>query len=141
MTINLIKLCVGAETLDDLIRWRLELLSLRRDDPSIRSEHITRSTPKRKDELLSGGSLYWVIKGQIQARQTLDDIITFTDSDGISRCKLVFGDDVIPTHWRSRRAFQGWRYLESSDAPPDLPKGEASIDPSLYLELSELGLL
>lgn len=139
--LHLVKLCVGAECLEDLLLWRRELFALRRDDPTIRSDHITRSTPKRRLELLSGGSLYWVIKGNIQARQTIDDIITFQDSDGISRCRLVFGDEVIPTRWRSRRAFQGWRYLESKDAPADLPSDEVDIDVRLRCELSDLGLL
>lgn len=141
MKLHLIKLCVGAETLEDLIQWRKERLALRGKNPDIRSEHITRSVPKRRKELLDGGSLYWVIKGQIQARQTLEDIVPFKDKEGISRCKLVFGDEVIPTQWQARRAFQGWRYLEERDAPRDIKKGDDNIDPKLYAELAELGLL
>ena len=108
------------------------------------SSHITRMIPKRDQELLDGGSLYWVIKGQVQARQQLLGIKTFTDVDGISRCELVLGPEVIETEFQPRRAFQGWRYLTDDDAPRDLKNmGEGAADLPLELrrELAELGLL
>jgi hypothetical protein len=82
--------------------------------------HTTRMVPKRAAELLDGGSLYWVIKGNIQARQRLVDIRPFVDTDGISRCHLVLEPVLHETSWAPRRPFQGWRYLDPKDAPPDL---------------------
>jgi hypothetical protein len=100
--------------------------------------------PKRMEELLDGGSLYWVIKGQVQARQKLLDIRTFTDGEGISRCHLVLGPEVIETSVQPRRAFQGWRYLPQEDVPRDinsLGAGISEMPADLRRELSELGLL
>ena len=142
MSINLVKLCVGAESLEDLQHWSIERLRNRAaNDEEARLFHTTRMMPKRADELLDGGSLYWVIKGKIQARQTLTEIRPFVDSEGIRRCKLMLGDDVIPTQWQPKRAFQGWRYLKVEDAPSDLQQGEAAIPVHLRAELAELGLL
>ena len=93
--------------------------------------------------LLEGGSLYWVIKGQLSARQKLLDIEEFTDADGIGRCKLILGPEVIETMPQPKRPFQGWRYLEAKDAPADLfGEGQAADMPAeLKRELAELGLL
>ena len=145
MALHLIKLCVGAESIDDLREWVSErsLIAIAAGmEPH--SSHITRMVPKRDRELLEGGSLYWVIKGQVQARQPLLDIKTFTDADGISRCELVLGPEVVETALQPRRAFQGWRYLTDDDAPRDLKNmGEGAADLPLELrrELAELGLL
>ncbi len=85
MALHLIKLCVGADSIDDLREWVAER-SLRAIAAGLEphSVHTTRMVPKRVEELLDGGSLYWVIKGQVQARQKLLDIQTFTDGEGIS---------------------------------------------------------
>ena len=145
MALHLIKLCVGADTIDDLREWVSErsLIAMAAGmEPH--SSHITRMIPKRDRELLDGGSLYWVIKGQVQARQQLLDIKTFTDSNGISRCELVLGPEVIETALQPRRAFQGWRYLTEEDAPRDLTnmgEGTADLPMELRRELAELGLL
>ena len=145
MALHLIKLCVGAESIDDLREWVSErsLIAIAAGmEPH--SSHITHMVPKRDRELLEGGSLYWVIKGQVQARQPLLDIKTFTDADGISRCELVLGPEVVETALQPRRAFQGWRYLTDDDAPRDLKNmGEGAADLPLELrrELAELGLL
>jgi hypothetical protein len=105
--------------------------------------HTTRMVPKRAAELLDGGSLYWVIKGNIQARQRLVDIRPFVDAEGISRCNLVLEPVLHETSWAPRRPFQGWRYLDPKDAPPDLSAaGEgAELPPELRRELAGLGLL
>jgi hypothetical protein len=107
------------------------------------SVHTTRMIPKRMEELLDGGSLYWVIKGQVQARQKLLDIRSFTGGDGITRCDLVLGPEVIETSPAPKRPFQGWRYLKDEEAPRDLGgSGLADDMPSdLRRELAELGLL
>ncbi len=145
MALNLLKLCVGADTIEDLREWvaRKALVAIAAGlEPH--STHTTRMVPKRMDELLDGGSLYWVIKGQVQARQNLLDIETFKDADGIGRCNLVLGSEVIETEYQPRRAFQGWRYLQASEAPRDLSSlsGEGGELPlELRRELAELGLL
>lgn len=145
MALHLIKLCVGADSIEDLREWVSErsLIAMAAGmEPH--SSHITRMIPKRDQELLDGGSLYWVIKGQVQARQQLLDIKTFTDSNGISRCELVLGPEVIETALQPRRAFQGWRYLTEEDAPRDLTnmgEGTADLPMELRRELAELGLL
>lgn len=145
MALHLIKLCVGADSIDDLREWVSErsLIAIAAGmEPH--SSHITRMVPKRDRDLLEGGSLYWVIKGQVQARQRLLDIKTFTDVDGISRCELVLGPEVVETELQPRRAFQGWRYLTDDDAPRDLMNmgdGTAELPLELRRELAELGLL
>ena len=145
MALHLIKLCVGADSIEDLREWVSErsLIAMAAGmEPH--SSHITRMIPKRDRELLDGGSLYWVFKGQVQARQQLLDIKTFTDANGISRCELVLGPEVVETEFQPRRAFQGWRYLTEDDAPRDLKNmGEGAADLPLELrrELAELGLL
>lgn len=144
MTLNLVKLCVGVSAIEELQVWidyRLEQRKL--NGKPIEQIHTTRMMPKRKDELLQGGSLYWVIKGKIQIRQVLLDIRPFVDEEGIKRCDLVLEPRLIETDYQSRRAFQGWRYLKAEDCPPDLGKGSDSETLPNYLksELSELGLL
>ncbi len=141
----MLKLCVGAESIDDLREWVSErsLLAMAAGmEPH--SSHVTRMLPKRDQELLDGGSLYWVIKGQVQARQRLIDIKSFKDVDGISRCELVLGPEVVETELQPRRAFQGWRYLKAEEAPRDLMSlgdGAAELPLDLRRELAELGLL
>jgi hypothetical protein len=100
--------------------------------------------PKRASELLDGGSLYWVIRGQVAARETLLDIRPFTDADGVHRCKLILSSEVTPVMPRPYRAFQGWRYLAAHEAPPDFGSGQAQVadmPETMRRELRELGLL
>jgi hypothetical protein len=145
MALHLIKLCVGAESLQDLRDWVSErsLLAMAAGlQPH--SSHTTRMVPKRADELLDDGSLYWVIKGQVMARQRLLDIKTFTGSDGIQRCELHLGPEVIETVPQPRRPFQGWRYLKPEDVPQDLGsmgEGIGQMPEELRRELAALGLL
>src|SRR5579871_6291791 len=144
MTLHLIKLCVGAESIEDLEEWIAERVAerRRRGEPQL-SLHVTRMTPKRGAELLDGGSLYWVIRGQVAARQRLEEIEPFTDAEGIGRCRLWMEPLVTPVLPRPYRPFQGWRYLPAKDAPPDLhAQGEvAEMPEELRRELSGLGLL
>ncbi|KKX33733.1 DUF1489 family protein [Rhizobium sp. LC145] len=145
MALHLIKLCVGADSLQDLRDWVAEK-SMRAMAAGLEphSIHTTRMVPKRMEELLGGGSLYWVIKGQVLARQNLLDIRTFTGGDGIQRCELILGPEVIETAPQPRRPFQGWRYLKDEEAPRDLGKlgeGVAALPEELRRELAELGLL
>lgn len=105
--------------------------------------HITRMVPKRAEELLEGGSLFWVMKGEIRARQTLLDVRDFRDDEGIRRCALVLDPLVVRTQRRGRRPFQGWRYLKTEDAPSDVRLGadEAEMPEEMRAELEKLGLL
>jgi hypothetical protein len=99
--------------------------------------------PKRADEVLAGGSLYWVIKGVILARQQIVALEEVRGEDGIARCALVLDAEVIRTEGAPRRPFQGWRYLNPDDSPRDLPKGRAledALPPSLAQALAEIGL-
>ena len=145
MTLNLIKLCVGADSIEDLEAWiDFRRGEMRRAGLQPEHFHTTRMIPKRRDELLDGGSLYWVIKGNVQCRQRLLDIRPFTDDEGISRCHLVFDPEVVRTQWQPRRAFQGWRYLKDSETPADLGSADAGLQalpPELRQELADLGLL
>lgn len=144
MALHIIKLCVGAESIEDLREWvsRRSLAAIAAGQEP-HSFHTTRMVPKRTEELLSGGSLYWVIKGYVQARQPLIGVEPFTDGEAIGRCNLILGPEVVETELQPRRAFQGWRYLEAKEAPRDLASLSGSADMPLELrrELAELGLL
>lgn len=138
--LNIVKLCVGATSVEDLAAWQ------RQNAPywaKGTAEHITRMYPKREAEILGGGSLYWVIKGEILARQQFLNIVQVAGSDGILRCAFVLDAQIVRTHPAPRRAFQGWRYLKAEDSPPDLPKGreaEAPLPQDLARALAEMGL-
>ncbi|MEP3047596.1 MAG: DUF1489 family protein [Roseibium sp.] len=144
MTLHLLKLCVGADSVETLQAWvdfRVEQARLA--GLVEETTHTTRMVPTRKDELLDGGSLFWVIKGKIQARQHLLDIRPFTDDAGIKRCDLVLGPRVILTQYQPKRPFQGWRYLKASDAPADIRVGgDAKAMPdAMRRDLTELCLI
>ncbi len=143
MTLHLLKLCVGIDSLSELAAWqskRVQDMTRAKKKPEL--IHITRHMPKRKVEVLDGGSLYWVIKGWICARQRLLDLRP-VDRDGIAHCGLVYDPVLVPVQLRPHRAFQGWRYLPSEDAPPDQALGSmaAELPEALKRELSSLGLL
>jgi hypothetical protein len=144
MTLHLVKLCVGAESLESLARWqKARIVALKKRRARIELVHVTRQTPKRASELLDGGSLYWVIKGHIAARQELLDIRPVRSKDGLPRCGLVYHPKLIPTLRRAHRPFQGWRYLDPKCAPPDARvfHRDARLPEALCVELAELGLL
>ncbi len=140
LPLHLIKLCVGAESVVDLHDWITEVTA-----SGAEQVHTTRMVPKRADELLDGGSLYWVIRGAVQARQRLVDIRPFTGDDGIGRCHLVLDPALVETQRQPRRPFQGWRYLDDKDVPRDLAAGISAtgdeMPAELRAELMELGLL
>lgn len=145
MPLHLIKLSVGATSVKDLKDWIAERVrqAKAKGQPG-RHVHVTRMAPKREEELLDGGSIYWVIKGEIAAREKLLGIEPFRDSEGIGRCRLIMEPKLIPVSPRPMRPFQGWRYLNAKDAPPDLGKaaeGVAAMPEPMRRELRELGLL
>ena len=145
MPLHLLKLCVGAESIEDLEAWIAHRRrEARRAGREPEHRHTTRMVPKRVEDILAGGSLYWVIRGNVQARQRITAIRPFTDAEGIRRCHLVLDQQVVPTEWQPRRAFQGWRYLKPEDAPRDLGAartGMRQLPPELRRELADLGLL
>lgn len=141
MTIHLIKLSVGSESVESLIDWQR---TGARKTPDGFTCHVTRMWPKREAELRDGGSIYWVIKGEVQARQQVQRLDEVIGSDGIRRCAIVLDPEIIRTISAPRRPFQGWRYLTPEDAPADLPKprtGDDELPPDLAETLAEIGLL
>lgn len=145
MPLHLIKLCVGCESVKELEGWiRQRIRDKRKRGGKGEHIHITRMVPKRAAELLDGGSLYWVIRGQIMCREAIKDVRPFVDKDGIGRCGLVIGPKVILVEPRPYRAFQGWRYLTDGDAPRDLDRaapGAREMPEEMRRHLRELGLL
>jgi hypothetical protein len=145
VTVNLVKLCVGITGVDELER----LQSMRRDRYAKSGMapvniHVTRNKPKRMNEILDNGSLYWVMRRQIRVRQKIIRIDDLEDLEGKKRCGLVLDKKLIRTELRNFRPFQGWRYLEQSDAPPDLTfmsSGSGDMPPEMEEELRSLGLL
>ena len=145
MPLHLIKLCVGCNSVADLEDWIEQKLKEKKKRGQ-KPEHIhtTRMVPKRAEELTAGGSLFWVIRGQITCRERILAVRPFTDKDGIGRCRVVLDGKVVLVEPRPRSAFQGWRYLEAKDAPRDLSRaapGAAKMPEQMRRELRELGLL
>lgn len=139
--IHLIKLSVGSDSVDTMAAWQAS--------PQARKiggnpAHVTRMWPKRGPEILNGGSIYWVIQGHIQARQTIIDLHEMVGDDGVRRCAIVLDPVIIRTAVSPRRPFQGWRYLSPEDAPPDLAAqaaGDDALPPDLSATLAEIGVL
>lgn len=125
--LHLLKLSVGSENIDRLVAWQAGRSAARRAeglDP--RPRHITRMWPRREAEILQGGSIYWVVNGVILVRQRIEGFEEVIGEDGIRRCGFILNPDLVRTEARPRRPFQGWRYLEDADAPPDL--GDRAIE-------------
>ena len=147
MTLHMIKLSVGSESVESLREWQEEILAKKRkkrQKPELL--HWTRMMPKKKAEVLDGGSIYWVIKGFIRARQRILDLDQRIDDEGQPYCAIVLDPPLIPTALRSFRAFQGWRYFDPADVPPDAGKrgaGKSRGQPSeeMLADLKNLGLL
>jgi hypothetical protein len=145
MTVHLVKLCVGCDTVQDLAEWQVERLKeLKRAKQRPELCHRTLQTPKRAKELLDGGSLYWVIKGFILVRQRLIELRPDFKDDGTACCGIVYDPKLVVTRPQARRAFQGWRYLTVDDAPPDLrslAKEDRDMPPAMRAALRELRLI
>ncbi|MEP9353194.1 DUF1489 domain-containing protein [Xanthobacter sp. KR7-65] len=144
MALHLLKLCVGATSIAELEAWIAgRAAAARKSGVAFEQVHVTRMVPTRSADLLDGGSLYWVIKGEVAARQKLLDLRTFVDAEGVRRCGLVLDPDVVRVEPRPSRPFQGWRYLAAKEAPRDLgaDAGAAGLPEALSRELRDLGLL
>ena len=144
MALHLVKLCVGIDSVADLrARQAARLARLRAAGESAALRHLTRHMPRRAAEIAGCGSLYWAIKGGIRARQRIVALEELAGADGGKRCAILLDTAVVETEHRRARPFQGWRYLEECDAPPDREGGYGAADlpPGMAAELRELGLL
>lgn len=141
MTVHILKLCVGIDTVEQLIEYRKGREQFLPDGRSY-NYHITRFAPKRAEEVLDGGSLYWIIKGFIQVRQRIIGFEEIKTDNGV-KCKIILDAGLVRTESQPRRPHQGWRYLDPADAPKDLPEGTKADDLPVKLrrELQELGLI
>ena len=138
---HLLKLSVGTESVEGLERWQA---SARAKGPDGLPRHVTRMWPRREKEILLGGSIYWVIKGVTLCRQRILRLDEVSGSDGIRRCAIVLDRKLIRVAASPRRPFQGWRYLEPDDAPPDLrgrKSNETELPAQLSAALAEIGVL
>ena len=152
MTVNLIKLCVGVSDVTQLVQEHERLVRQalkRKTKKPVEDHHWTRMRPKRDDEVLDGGSLFWVIRGTIRVRHRILRLDEVRDTDGQEYCAIIYDPKVILVEPRPRRAFQGWRYLEADDSPPDLPNqrqalanavAEGDMPADMLQELRTLGL-
>lgn len=144
MTVHLIKVCVGITSIEQLRNAQARRLIA---GPIC---HVTKQRPQREAELLGGGSLYWIIKGDIAVRQKIVELERLIDHEG-EKCGLVLDSELVDTELFKRAPHQGWRYLEPDDAPRDLrdivdeanedEESEGDMSPEMAAELRELGLL
>ncbi len=145
MAVNLLKMAVGVESLSHLARLqRGRLEQARTSGHPAELRHFTRNTPRRADEIVAGGSIYWVIAGRIRARQLILRIDRSVDTAAKPRCALVLNPEIVAVEPMPHRPFQGWRYLEARDAPPDRSGHQhldARMPPEMADELRSLGLL
>ena len=147
MTLHLIKVAVGCDSLADLRDWQTQRLASLRASGQARPklQHVTRFMPKQDGDIVDGGSLYWIIRHQVLCRQRIRAIESVVDEDGDAACALVLDPKVVEVLPQSRRPHQGWRYFAASDAPPDLAERACmeggTMPPALIAELRTLGLL
>ena len=136
--VHLIKLSVGVRDLEHL----REVQAARAAVAPLR--HVTRSFPRRAEEIVAAGSIYWVVGGLLLARQRVVDIVAERREDGTPCTALMLDPALVPVAPRPVRAFQGWRYLEAEAAPADLEAGAGAgegMPARLRAELMVLGLL
>jgi hypothetical protein len=136
MPLHLLKLAVGIEDIDDLRRIRAARRAERGD-----SWVYTRNHPRRAADVLGGGSIYWIIRGQIRVRQLVTGFRRERDDNGRRYCLIEVDERLVPTVSRPWRPFQGWRYLSPEDAPPDRSGPGDPLSDRLLAELRSLGLL
>ena len=142
MTIHLQKLSVGTESIATLQEWQVMVVRRRVEKGlSPYHQHVTRMSPKQKEALLDGGSIYWVIKGLIQCRNKIMDLEETQTQDGRKACAILMEPKLIPVVPTPKRPFQGWRYLKAEDAPADLSEigGADELPPELRAKLANLG--
>lgn len=143
-TINMQKLAVGIRDVDALRRR----VAQRTSGKAGKHVVLTRMMPVRHEELVAGGSMFWVIAGQIRARQSIVAMDAFGGGSGkgvkkVKRCRITLDPEVVETECVPRKPFQGWRYLKGEDAPRDMTvlAPVDGLSPAVHRELAELGLL
>jgi hypothetical protein len=142
MTVHLLRMAVGIQTLDEL-RARQAERTVRRDGRPV-VHGFTRRKPKRVADLTDGGSIYWIVKGAVRARQAIIALDDAVDESGQPFCRLVYDPSLVDTVPQPRRPMQGWRYLAPAEAPPDASrpaKGDDALPPDLVRKLSDMGVL
>lgn len=142
--LHLIKLCVGVDSVAELTQWQEKrALQRRQKGKDERPRHSTRNVPRRCDEIIAGGSLYWVIRHRIVVRQRVEEVLVGEDDEGRRQATLIFNPKLVLVRPRRKRPFQGWRYLTAEDAPPDLlsmSSGLADLPVELREELDAVGV-
>ena len=144
MTLHLVKLAVGIDSVRHLRAVQKKRLAANLDagrGPLV--EFITRNRPKRADEILASGSMYWVVKGFIRVRQRILALDPVSDREGRRACAIRFDPELVATAAVTYKPIQGWRYLEERAAPPDLTAADDFDDmpPEMRSELRSLGLI
>jgi hypothetical protein len=136
--LHISKLAVGVR---DVAHLRALQAERSQRDPPLR--HHTRNMPRRRDEVLDGGSIYWVIAGVMMVRQPILNIVADTWDDGSPCAGLLLDPELVAVEARSVRAFQGWRYLPAADAPTDVRPESVMFDlpEELRRELRSLCLI
>lgn len=132
MPLHITKVAYGAQSIEELHGW----FTQRGDEARL----TTRYLPKRHEEIISGGSLFWIYKHQLVARSP---ILRFEEAEG-GKTHIVISTRLIDVHPQPKRAHQGWRYLEDKDAPRDLAAGEdagEAMPGHLAADLARLGLV
>ena len=144
--VNLVKIAVGVTSVEELSLRQAEFLKKINDKKFPYFYHSTRMMPKKHEDIISNGSLYWVVKGVICARQKVIDIVKFEDTDGKKRCKIFLAAEIVKTKPVRKRPFQGWRYLKKHITPEDLNEPikanfDSNIPIQLQKQLLEMGVL
>jgi len=139
MPLNLIKMAVGVESID-------HLAAIQKNRKSSKTKGLrtrTRNTPRRADELLNDGSMYWIIKGHVRVRQRILAIERKKEIEGRHYCEIWLDPTLVRTQLYPRKPQQGWRYLDNVDAPADLSVigTDENLSPEMAAELRKLGLL
>ena len=136
MPLHLLKLAVGIENLD-----HLRCIRAARQAERGGSWVYTRNHPRRAQEVVAGGSIYWIIRGQIRVRQLVTGFSRECDESGRRYCRIEIDERLVPTLPRPWRPFQGWRYLSPADAPEDCREAGEPPSDRLLAELRALGLI
>ena len=141
--VNLIKLCVGTSNVSDLYNSQKNRIIYHEKSDLPATFFITRMRPKRENEILNGGSVFWVFKRLILARQKIIGFEDFIGDDTIKRCKIILDRKIILTDTHQKKPFQGWRYFKEQDAPKDremFSEDNLQLPFKIEKELSEIGI-
>ena len=145
-TVNIVKLAVGVKSVEELALIQKRFMNQSRGHSSKGFYHSTKLMPKKYEAIVASGSLYWVIKGVICARQKIVEIIKQEDDAGVKRCRIYLDNSIIKTTPIRKRPFQGWRYLKKNRTPIDIIDPiVATFDDNIPLEIQqqllEVGLI